>query len=91
MAETAGTTRERREFFLGEGTFPQGTAPQPTENLRVNIGPSHPAMHGVIRIFTELDGEKIVKAEVEIGYLHRASRSTARAGRTTTPCPTRTA
>jgi NADH-quinone oxidoreductase subunit D len=71
MTEAAGTTRERREFFLGEGTFPQGTAPQPTENLRVNIGPSHPAMHGVIRIFTELDGEKIVKAEVEIGYLHR--------------------
>lgn len=47
------TTRRRQELFLGEGTFPQ---PEATENLLVNIGPSHPAMHGVIRIFAELDG-----------------------------------
>jgi NADH-quinone oxidoreductase subunit D len=71
MAESPETTRATREFFLGEGTFPQGTVPQGTENLQVNIGPSHPAMHGVIRIVAELDGEKIVKADVEIGYLHR--------------------
>ncbi len=60
--------RETREIFLGEGTFPQSGG---TENLLVNIGPSHPAMHGVVRIFAELDGEKVVKADVEIGYLHR--------------------
>ena len=29
-------------------------------------------MHGIIRIFAELDGEMVVKADVEIGYLHRA-------------------
>ncbi|MBI3457834.1 MAG: NADH-quinone oxidoreductase subunit D [Candidatus Rokubacteria bacterium] len=61
-------TRRTQELFLGEGTFPQSEA---TENLLVNVGPSHPAMHGVIRVFAELDGERVVEADVEIGYLHR--------------------
>ncbi|MDZ7293001.1 MAG: NADH dehydrogenase (quinone) subunit D [candidate division KSB1 bacterium] len=43
-----------------------------TQNMLLNIGPSHPAMHGVIHVFTELDGEKIQKADIGIGYLHRA-------------------
>src|SRR5437763_1171474 len=63
MAETT-----RREFMLGEGS---GTG-SGSQNLHVGMGPAHPAMHGIIRIFTELDGEVIVKADVEIGYLHRA-------------------
>ena len=62
----ANTTR--REFMLGEGS---GTGGGP-QNLHVGVGPAHPAMHGIIRIVTELDGETIVKADVEIGYLHRA-------------------
>lgn len=37
----------------------------------LNIGPAHPAMHGVIRIRAILDGEMIRKCEVDIGYLHR--------------------
>lgn len=37
----------------------------------LNIGPSHPAMHGTLRVMAELDGETIVRAGVEIGYLHR--------------------
>ena len=57
--------RATRELFLGEG----GAGSQ---NLYVNMGPAHPAMHGIIRIFAELDGEMVVKADVEIGYLHRA-------------------
>ncbi len=43
-----------------------------TESMLLNIGPSHPAMHGIVRIVAELDGEKIVSSDVEIGYLHRA-------------------
>jgi NADH-quinone oxidoreductase subunit D len=39
--------------------------------MMLNIGPAHPAMHGIIRIVAQLDGEEIRKAEVEIGYLHR--------------------
>jgi NADH-quinone oxidoreductase subunit D len=63
MAETT-----RQEFMLGEGS---GTGGGP-QNLHVGVGPAHPAMHGIIRIVTELDGEVIVNADVEIGYLHRA-------------------
>ena len=37
----------------------------------VSIGPSHPATHGTIQIFTELDGERIVRTDVHCGYLHR--------------------
>ena len=42
-----------------------------TRDVLLNIGPAHPAMHGIVRIVTKLDGEQIQEAEVEIGYLHR--------------------
>ncbi len=48
------------------------TAARETRNMLLNMGPSHPAMHGVIRLITELEGEKVIKVEAEIGYLHRA-------------------
>src|SRR5712691_5825784 len=60
--------RTTRELFLGEGA---GTGAG-SQHLYVNVGPAHPAMHGIIRILAELDGETVVKADVEIGYLHRA-------------------
>lgn len=41
------------------------------ESMLLNMGPSHPAMHGTIRIMLELDGERILNSEVEVGYLHR--------------------
>lgn len=41
------------------------------ERMTINIGPSHPAMHGTLRMVAILDGEQIVASEVEIGYLHR--------------------
>jgi NADH-quinone oxidoreductase subunit C/D len=37
----------------------------------LNIGPSHPAMHGTLRVMAELDGETIVRAGCEVGSLHR--------------------
>jgi NADH-quinone oxidoreductase subunit C/D len=42
-----------------------------TEPMFINIGPTHPATHGTFRVFCKLDGERIEKAAVEIGYLHR--------------------
>ena len=40
--------------------------------MLLNVGPQHPAMHGIVRIITELQGETVVGVDVEIGYLHRA-------------------
>jgi NADH-quinone oxidoreductase subunit D len=48
--------------------------------MLLNVGPSHPAMHGVIRILTQLEGETVVKAGVEIGYLHRGFEKSCEEG-----------
>ncbi|HZL42723.1 MAG TPA: NADH dehydrogenase (quinone) subunit D [Verrucomicrobiae bacterium] len=64
---------------------PAGRAAQGAEELRdmvgekmvLNMGPSHPATHGVLRIVLELDGEIITKAAPEIGYLHRGDEKIA--------------
>ena len=68
--------RTPRELFLGQGPGAEAGS----QNLFVNMGPAHPAMHGIIRIFAELDGEMVVKADVEIGYLHRAFEKDCEAG-----------
>jgi NADH-quinone oxidoreductase subunit D len=43
------------------------------KNYTVNMGPQHPATHGVLRLVLELDGEVVVRADPHIGLLHRAS------------------
>jgi NADH-quinone oxidoreductase subunit C/D len=45
--------------------------PEDNEHPVINIGPSHPAMHGAFRVQALLDGETIRDAEAEIGYMHR--------------------
>ena len=47
------------------------------EKMILNMGPSHPATHGVLRLVLELDGEIITKADPEIGYLHRGDEKIA--------------
>ncbi|MGH2768108.1 MAG: NADH-quinone oxidoreductase subunit D, partial [Actinomycetota bacterium] len=42
-----------------------------TEEMVLNVGPQHPATHGVLRILVTLDGESILEAEPMIGYMHR--------------------
>ena len=44
-----------------------------TAELRINMGPQHPATHGVFRMVLTLDGERVVHVEPHIGYLHRGS------------------
>jgi NADH-quinone oxidoreductase subunit D len=49
------------------------TAPEPdlgAEHMLINIGPQHPATHGVLRLVLELDGETVVRCVPHIGYLH---------------------
>jgi len=43
----------------------------PTDTMQIKMGPSHPAMHGTVRIVVEVSGESITKADVQIGFLHR--------------------
>jgi NADH-quinone oxidoreductase subunit D len=48
-----------------------------SRNLVLNMGPQHPSTHGVLRLRLELDGERIVKAEPDIGYLHTGIEKSA--------------
>ena len=41
-----------------------------TRTMVLNMGPQHPSTHGVLRLLLELDGENILKAAPDIGYLH---------------------
>ncbi len=47
------------------------------EKLILNMGPSHPATHGVLRLVLEMDGEIITKATPDVGYLHRGDEKIA--------------
>jgi NADH-quinone oxidoreductase subunit D len=46
------------------------TAAGAAQTMVLNMGPQHPSTHGVLRVILELDGERVVKAEPVIGYLH---------------------
>ena len=47
------------------------------EKMVLNMGPSHPSTHGVLRVLLELDGEIITKAVPDVGYLHRGDEKIA--------------
>ncbi len=47
------------------------------EKMVLNMGPSHPATHGVLRLVLELDGEIITKATPDVGFLHRGNEKIA--------------
>lgn len=53
------------------------TSPKNSQTMVLNMGPSHPATHGVLRLVLELDGEKIINATPHIGYLHRGDEKIA--------------
>ncbi|HNA85822.1 MAG TPA: NADH-quinone oxidoreductase subunit D, partial [Nitrospira sp.] len=73
---------EAPEELSAEGEIPESekqvyrATEQPSstrrrEELLLNMGPQHPSTHGVLRVVLELDGERIVKATPDLGYLHR--------------------
>jgi NADH-quinone oxidoreductase subunit D len=51
----------------------------PTEPMKVNMGPSHPATHGTVRIVLTVEGETVKDGDVQIGYLHRCFEKEAEA------------
>ena len=57
-----------REVTVGLGAGGLATA-----DMVLNIGPQHPATHGVLRLRIVLDGEKIMRAEPIVGYMHRGA------------------
>src|SRR5580658_482905 len=66
----------------GAGVPPVAPGEEPLQDMHgekmvLNMGPSHPATHGVLRIVLELDGEIITKATPDIGYLHRGDEKIA--------------
>ena len=65
---------------MSQPTDPSGRLPLTDtlgEKLVLNMGPSHPATHGVLRVVLELDGEIITKATPDVGYLHRGDEKIA--------------
>jgi NADH-quinone oxidoreductase subunit D len=50
--------------------LPQGSVEKQTTTL--NLGPTHPATHGVFQNILEIDGERVMSAESTVGYIHRA-------------------
>ena len=48
--------------------------------MRLNMGPSHPAMHGTIRMVIDLDGETLINLDVQPGYLHRGFEKSCERG-----------
>jgi NADH-quinone oxidoreductase subunit D len=53
------------------------TSVERPDTLTINMGPSHPATHGVLRVILELDGETVVKCDPVCGYLHRGMEKIA--------------
>ena len=49
------------------------------QHMVLNMGPQHPATHGVLRLVLEIDGEIIVRVYPEIGYLHTGIEKTCEA------------
>jgi NADH-quinone oxidoreductase subunit D len=64
---TGMTSQQLTERIAGTGTGLE------TTDMVLNIGPQHPATHGVLRLRLVLDGERIVSAEPIIGYMHRGA------------------
>ena len=67
------------EFTFTDGASRAAQAVQEfeTEKMSINMGPSHPSTHGVLRLQLELNGETVVKCDPVVGYLHRGDEKIA--------------
>jgi NADH-quinone oxidoreductase subunit D len=69
--ERGGTGLPPVEETLRNPVRPAFDRPSTEDGVIVSIGPSHPATHGTLQIIAELSGERVVRADVHCGYLHR--------------------
>ncbi|MBM3796432.1 MAG: NADH-quinone oxidoreductase subunit D [Acidobacteria bacterium] len=58
------------DYTAALANMPAGDASNRRRSMTLNMGPQHPSTHGVLRVLLELDGETILKAVADIGYLH---------------------
>ena len=58
-------------------TIGSDPAPDDDERVLLNMGPSHPSTHGVLRLMLELEGETVLRSKPVIGYLHTGMEKTA--------------
>jgi NADH-quinone oxidoreductase subunit D len=58
-------------------SYQDGTGDLVGERMVLNMGPSHPATHGVLRLVLELEGEVVRKADPDVGFLHRGDEKIA--------------
>jgi NADH-quinone oxidoreductase subunit D len=77
-----GTLTTTQEFQSGDSAARAAAAGEElpdlqSEKMVLNMGPSHPSTHGVLRVVLELDGEVITKATPHVGYLHRGDEKIA--------------
>ncbi|MGD0809221.1 MAG: NADH dehydrogenase (quinone) subunit D [Acidimicrobiales bacterium] len=79
------TERELRSEFGGVLRLPEGVSLDPDdinyeapddETMILNLGPSHPSTHGVLRVMVEIRGEQVLRTKPVIGYLHTGMEKT---------------
>src|SRR6266511_3268675 len=75
--EPAARAAEAAETLRESPSLREGLQDVQGEKMVLNMGPSHPSTHGVLRIVLELDGEIIAKAVPDVGYLHRGDEKIA--------------
>lgn len=85
LARQQTNVRELRSEYGGVLRLPEGVSVDPTdfnyespddETTILNLGPSHPSTHGVLRVMVEVRGEQVLRAKPVIGYLHTGMERT---------------
>lgn len=71
MSPTRGYKRDIYPVEVPIPTIDTNIPRKKTNTMILNMGPQHPSTHGVLRVILEIDGEKIVSAHPDIGFLHR--------------------
>jgi NADH-quinone oxidoreductase subunit C/D len=74
--ELANLGKQTMDAPTGESDVPPWFSGR-NDTMLVNVGPQHPATHGVLRVIVELEGERIVNAAPDIGHLHSGFEKTA--------------